>query len=184
MHSIRHLLDAGFKSGSIETIVLAIDSLVRGSPNISRLAKDVRINRVTLYRFRNEVNPRLDTVASILRASGLRLVVESKPNRLALANSKFTSEFLTRAFDSSDTVKIVEAFAETLRAQENVSEFALNASLYRSSLYRAFTHPHVPKMRTVIEFLQALGLRLAVRSRNTRPCDPEITLRTTRASQT
>jgi probable addiction module antidote protein len=69
---------------------------------------------------------------------------------------------LTRAFETADTVAIVKALDDTLRAQENIVEFAKKASLERSSLYRSFSPNRDPQFSVVVHFLRALGLRFAV----------------------
>jgi probable addiction module antidote protein len=160
---------------------VVLDDLVRGSSNVSKLAKDVDADRSALYRsFRGKKGPRLSTVISVLRSVGFQLVVKferqpekDKPNRFGQGskttahlelrgNSKASAEFLTRAFASSKIGEIGKALAAVLRAQENVAEFAKRASLERSSLYRTFTGSRDPQFSTVVLFLQALGLRLAV----------------------
>jgi probable addiction module antidote protein len=73
------------------------------------------------------------------------------------------AQYLTRAFDTSQIAAIVAAFSDVLRAQENVAELAEKTARERSSLYRAFTPPRVPRLSTVVSFLDALGLRLAVK---------------------
>jgi len=55
-----------------------------------------------------------------------------------------------------------EALDDTLRAQENVVEFAKEASFHRSSIYRSFSPNKDPQFSTVVHFLRALGLRFAV----------------------
>jgi probable addiction module antidote protein len=79
------------------------------------------------------------------------------------SNSKVAAKYLTRAFETSEINLIVEAFADTLRAQENVTQLAGKTIMSRTSLYRAFTAPHVPMFSTVVIFLDALGLRLAIK---------------------
>jgi probable addiction module antidote protein len=72
------------------------------------------------------------------------------------------SERLSGVFDTGEMTLITKALSENLRAQKNVVTFAKKANLNRVSLYRAFTDPRVPKLGTVLGFLKALRLRLAV----------------------
>jgi probable addiction module antidote protein len=146
-----------------------MDALVRTSPNVSKLAKDVGTERLVLYRtFRGDKGPRLSMVVRVLSSAGFQLAVkaeehsqEGKLNRFGQTR-KACAKFLTRAFETSDTVAIVKALDDTLRAQENVVEFAKKASLDRSSLYRSFSPNRDPQFSTVVHFLRALGLRFAV----------------------
>jgi DNA-binding phage protein len=54
--------------------------------------------------------------------------------------------------------EILYAFSDVLRAQENVLEFAEKTVSARPSLYRAFAPPRVPRLSTIVSFLDALGL--------------------------
>ncbi len=154
---------------------------MRHAPNASKLAHEARIDRSILYRtFRGQKGPRLLVVVNVLRAAGFRLIVKverkpkkAKPNRFGQgskttahlelrSNPKASAEFLTLACEKFDIGAIVEALESVLRAQENVVEFAKTASLQRQSLYRSFGKSRVPQFSTVIHFLNALGLRLAV----------------------
>jgi probable addiction module antidote protein len=60
-----------------------------------------------------------------------------------------------------DKDEIGKALAIVLRAQANIVELAKAASLGRSNLYRSFSQHRDPQLRTVVDFLDALGLRLA-----------------------
>jgi probable addiction module antidote protein len=178
----RKMLEAALKTTDPLTIFAAMDALVRMSPNVSKLAKDVGTERSVLYRtFRGDKGPRLSLVVRVLSSAGFRLIVKAhgnypqdgKPNRIGQArkttahlelrsNPKACAKFLTRAFETSDTVVIAKALNDTLRAQENVAEFSKKASLERSSLYRSFSPNRDPQFSTVVHFLRALGLRFAV----------------------
>jgi len=176
------MLEAALKRADAPTIFAAMDALVRTSPNVSKLAKDVGTERSALYRtFRGDKGPRLSMMVRVLSSSGFQLIVNAhgshpqngRPNRkgqwrkttahLELRlNPRACAKFLTRAFETSDTVAIVKALDDTLRAQENVLELAKKASIERSSLYRSFRPNKDPQFSTVIHFLRALGLRFAV----------------------
>ncbi len=59
-------------------LLLALKHVVEAQ-NVSNLAKKAGLNRVTLYRILSEDgNPRLDSLATLLEAMGLKLKVEQK----------------------------------------------------------------------------------------------------------
>jgi probable addiction module antidote protein len=182
MRSLEILLNAALRTADTRTICAAIGTAVRKSANVSRLADDVGVNRTTLYRsVRSERGgPGLDLTIKILSALGIRLVVafvrqpkisprqfgRSRKSDFHLelgSNSRMVAQYLTRAFDASEIAAIVAAFSDVLRAQGNVMELANKTVRTRSSLYRTFTPPRVPRLSTVVSFLNALGLRLAVK---------------------
>jgi probable addiction module antidote protein len=178
----REMLEAALKRADPPTIFAAMDALVRTSPNVSKLAKDAGTERSVLYRtFRGDKGPRLSLVVRVLSSLGFQLIVNAhrshpqndRPNRIGQwrkttahlelrSNPGVCAKFLTRAFETSDTVAIVKALDDTLRAQENVLEFAKKASIARSSLYRSFTPNRDPQFSRVVHFLRALGLRFAI----------------------
>ena len=175
----RKMLEAALKTADPLTIFAAMDALVRASPNVSKLARDVGTERSVLYRsFRGDKGPRLSLVVRVLSSAGFRLIVKAygkhpqngRRNRIGQArkttelrsNRGSCAEFLTRVFETSDTVAIVKALGDTLRAQENVLEFSKKASLDRSSLYRSFSPNRDPQFSMVVLFLRALGLRFGV----------------------
>jgi probable addiction module antidote protein len=73
------------------------------------------------------------------------------------------ADYLTRSFENSEISTIVKAFSDVLRAQENIVGLAEKMVVNRPGLYGAFRAPHVPMLKTVVSFLKALGLRLAVK---------------------
>ena len=178
----RKTLEAALKTADPLTIFAALDALVRMSPSVSKLAKDAGADRSMLYRaFRGEKGPRLSLVVRVLSSAGFQLIVKAdgkrpqndRPNRKGQArkttahlelrsNPRASAKFLTAAFETSDTVAIVRALDDTLRAQENVVQFSRRASLWRSSLYRSFSGNKDPQFSTVVNFLHALGLRFSV----------------------
>ena len=181
MSGIGTALNHALKTADTKSICTAIDTIVRRSPNVSQVAKDAGLDRRILYRsLRGKKGPTLATVIRILRGVGFRLIVnferqprKSSPNRFGQSSktkehlelrsdSKACAEYLTRAFENDDLIEITKALEDTLRAQENVVEFAKRTSIRRSALYRAFSGSHVPQFSTVIHFLRALGLSLAV----------------------
>jgi probable addiction module antidote protein len=178
----RKMLEAALKTGNPLTIFAALDRLVRTSPNVSKLAKDAGRGRSLLYRtFRGDKGPKLSMVLSVLSSADFQLIVNARgshpqnggPNRIGhwrkttahlelRSNPRACANFLTRAFETSDTVAVVKALDDTLRAQENVVEFSKKTSIARSSLYRSFSPNRDPQFSTVVHFLRALGLRFAV----------------------
>jgi len=183
----RNMLEAAFKTADPPTIFAAMDALVRTSPSISKLARDAGRGRSLLYRtFRGDKGPKLSMVVGVLNSAGFQLIVnargnhpqDGRPNSKGHArkitahlelrsNPRACAKFLTRAFETSDTVAIVKALDDTLRAQDNVLEFAKKASIARSSLYRSFSPNRDPQFSRVVHFLRALGLRFAVVSLST-----------------
>ena len=178
----RKMLEAALKRADAPTIFAAMDALVRTSPSVSKLARDAGRGRSLLYRtFRGDRGPRLSMVVRVLSSVGFQLIVKAhrshpqngRPNRkgqwrkttahLELrSNPRACAKFLTRAFETSDTIAIVKALDDTLRAQENIVELAKKASVERSSLYRSFSPNRDPQFSRVVHFLHALGLRFAV----------------------
>jgi probable addiction module antidote protein len=181
-HSIETSLNTALRTADVHAICAAIDAAIHKSPNVSSLAEEAGLDRANLYRtFRiGQRGPRLDLTIKILSALGFRLVVEfvrqpkispsqfgrsgkSDAHLELRSNSRLVAQYLTRAFDTSQTAEIVAAFSDVLRAQENVAGLAEKTVVTRPSLYRAFTPPRVPRLSTVVSFLNALGLRLAVK---------------------
>jgi probable addiction module antidote protein len=181
--SMEIALNEALKTADAHLICSAIDAAIRAQNNVSQLAQKAGLNRVSLYRaFRTMRGPTLDFVIRTFDALGFQLVVqvgrpvpETSPNRHTLWKSlshpelrsnSTAAEYLTRAFETSEMDLIVKAFSDTLRAQENVTHLAAGTSMGRTILYRAFTAPHVPRFSTVLIFLDALGLRLAIKRRS------------------
>ena len=78
-------LNAALKTADTRAICLALDELVRGSSNVSILARDAEIDRSVLYRsFRGEKGPRLFLVMKVLRSLSFQFVVEfdRQPNKI------------------------------------------------------------------------------------------------------
>jgi probable addiction module antidote protein len=178
-------LDAAFRTNDLHQIRDAIGTVVHQSSNIVQLAKDAEVDRVALYRafrFKSKYDPRLDTVVKVLSALGFRLIVKFglkkakvRPN-LYIQSSKSDDHpelrsnanlaiHLTRAFETAEIKRIVEAFGDSLRAQENVLAFVETIVRKRPSLYRSFSSSRIPRLGTVLIFLHALGLRFSVKSR-------------------
>jgi probable addiction module antidote protein len=175
-------LNVALRTAEVSRIFAAFDAAIHAQKNISDLAFKIGVDRSTLYRvFRSgRDGPPLDKAINISRILGFQFVVkferqpESRPNHFARrrtsdvhlelrSNSKRTSTYLTRAFETPELTRILEAFSDVFRAQENILEFAEKAGITQSALYRAFAPPHVPRFATVVNLLHALGLRLAVK---------------------
>lgn len=158
-------LRAAFATGDFRSIRSAVDEEVRRA-GIMKVAESAKIDRTTIYRaFRCENGPTLDTMTKVLHVLGCRLLVELKPDASSKGSrleERRTAHSLTLAFGSGDLDLVVGALAEALRAQENVSELARRAVLSRENLYRSFAFPRIPRFRTVLSFLDALGLRLGI----------------------
>jgi DNA-binding phage protein len=180
-HSMETSLNAALGTGDVSTIFAAFHAAIHRRKNIKEFAINAGLDRTNLYTvFRSKTRgPYLDTVIRLLNVLGFQFVVEfvrqpeSKKNLFAFrkldvhpelrSNSKRTSVYLTRAFETAEIVIIVAAFSDVLRAQENIVAFAESITTTAPNLYRSFRAPHVPRFATVVNFLHALGLRLAVR---------------------
>lgn len=153
-------LKAAFATNDLRHICRAVDAVVL-SGGIAKIAQNAEVDRA----FRRENGPALDTMVRVLHVLGLRLIVEIKPtlsSERPQLDMKTTARSLTAAFKSGDLDLAVEALAGTLRSQENVSELARTTILSRENLYRAFSFPRIPRFRTVLNFLNAIGLQFAI----------------------
>jgi probable addiction module antidote protein len=146
--------------------------------SVSRIAQKSGIERAHLYgAFSSERGPRLSTVISVLKALGLHLRVKPKENSpprrhyksetsqspKLWSQRKPTAQFLNNAFDTSDLRSIARAFGQVIRAQENVTEFARQAGLERTRLYRCFGGTLTPEFSAVLGVVNALELQLLTR---------------------
>jgi probable addiction module antidote protein len=161
MRETQNSLNAACKTGDRAKICSAIYAMILATDNISAFARKAGADRSMLYRSFKR-NPGLDLVLKVLSAADFKVVVVDHPKRRT--KPSLVSEHLSSAFDSEEITLITKAFSKTLRAQDNVASFAKKTNLPRETLYRSFTAPHVPKLDTVLSFLNALGLRLAVSS--------------------
>lgn len=168
------LLTAAFEASDLRRICSAVDAGILQFSSIIEVARAAEVDRVTLYRaFRLGKGPALDTMIKVLRVLGFQLVVQArhtidtaKPPSTrprAAANAEATARVFSTAFESGENGPLLKAFAETLRAQENVTEFARKTIRSREALYRVFTGPRTPRFSTTLSYLNALGLRFAVR---------------------
>ncbi|MFH1344617.1 MAG: hypothetical protein ABIL01_25960 [Pseudomonadota bacterium] len=173
-------LNAAFATNDLHRICGAIDAAVLEFPSIIKVAQDARINWTTLYRaFRCGKGPGLITMIKVSRVLGFHLIVQTKRQRAinpttrrprdvrALykrsADAKATARLLTVAFKGRELDLVVKALAETLYAQENIAQVARKTIRARETLYRSFTAPRIPRFSTVLSFLDALELQLAVK---------------------
>jgi probable addiction module antidote protein len=171
---LKKSLNVAFATNDLHRVCGAIDAAVLKSPTIIKVAQDAGVNRTTLYRaFRCQRGPTLSTMIKVLRVLGFQLVVQAnrqrgrRPTRLRpiyerSSDKKATARLLTVAFGSCDLNLVVKALAETLHAQENIARLARKTIRARESLYRAFAVHHIPRFSTVVSFLDALELQLAV----------------------
>lgn len=175
---VEKLLNAAFETNDLKMICRAIDAAVLQSGSNIEVARAAKLNRVTLYRaFRLEKGPALDNMIKVLSVLGFRLVVQVRSEvanndasgaapggrSRAIKQAATTARRFTAAFKSGDRKLLVKVFKETLRAQENVAEFAGKTIRTRETLYRAFTQYPTPRFSTLLSFLNALDLRFAVR---------------------
>ncbi len=175
---VEKLLNAAFETNDLKMICRAIDAAVLQSGSTIEVARAAKLDRVTLYRaFRLEKGPALDNMIKVLSVLGFRLVVQVRSEvanndasgaapggrSRAIKQAATTARRFTAAFKSGDRKLLVKVFKETLRAQENVAEFAGKTIRTRETLYRAFTQYPTPRFSTLLSFLNALDLRFAVR---------------------
>jgi DNA-binding phage protein len=154
-------LNAALRTSDRETICDAIRAMILAADNVRAFAREAGVDRTMLYRaFKH--NPGLGLVLRVLSAANLKLVVIDHPNIRAKPSS--ISEHFNSAFDSEEITLITKAFSKTLHDQENVALFAKKINAHRVTLYRSFTAPRVPRLGTILKFLNALGLRLAVKT--------------------
>jgi DNA-binding phage protein len=166
-------LGVAFATNDLRRICRAVDvAVVRCG--ISDVARDAELDRTTLYRaFRLKKGPGLDTMITVLRVLGFRLIVETRvqsgfqsayrSRHAPHLNARATARLLTAAFRTGDLDLVNEAFAKTLSSQENVSELARKTIRSREALYRAFAFRHIARFSTVLSFLNALELRFGVK---------------------
>ena len=139
-------LRAAFATNDLRRICSAIDFAVVRS-GVVEVAREADVSRTTLYRaFRCRNGPALYTMLKVMRVLGFHLTVEAgrrsifpAVNRLSQRapspQAKATAHSLTAAFRSGDPSAAIEALAETLSAQENVSELARKTIRWRETLY-------------------------------------------------
>jgi probable addiction module antidote protein len=159
-------LNKAFETADIAEVCGAIDELIR-LQSISRIAQQSGIERAHLYNaFSSQRGPRLSTVISVLKALGLKLLVKPKQNPetsqspSVRSSQNSVAQFLNQAFDTCDLRSIAQAFGQVIRAQENVAEFARQAGLERTRLYRCFGGALTPEFSAVLGVVDALGLQL------------------------
>ena len=148
-------LRAAFATNDLRRICSAIDfAVVRSRSGVVEVAREADVSRTTLYRAFRCRNGR-----SIFPA------VNRLSQRAPSPQAKATAHSLTAAFRSGDPSAAIEALAETLSAQENVSELARKTIRWRETLYRTFSYPNVPRFSTVLSFLDALGFQFSIEPR-------------------
>lgn len=158
-------LNAALATNDLRSICRAVDAAVVRS-GIVKVAQIAKVDRTTIYRaFRRESGPALDTMVKVLCVLELRLIVKIKPDpysRASRLTSKTTARSLTVAFRSGDLNLAIQTLAEAVRSHDNVSELAREMILSRENLYRSFAFPRIPRFRTVLILLNALGLQLGI----------------------
>ena len=163
--AMEEALKVACATNDLRRICRAIDAAVHRS-GVVKVAQVAKVDRTTIYRaFRRENGPALDTMVRVLHVLGLRLIVKIKANpssERARFDAKTTARTLTIAFRSCDLDLAIEALAEALSSQANVSELARKTIISRENLYRAFAFPRIPRFRTVLDFLNALGLQFGI----------------------
>lgn len=170
-------INAALAANDLRALCRAIDRGILEFSSIIEFAHAARVDRVTLYRaFRLEKGSALDTMIRVLRVLGLQLAVEVRGEensstrtrdnlgRPKNSSARVNARRFTVAFERGEMLLLLDVFTESLRAQENVSDFANKTIRSREALYRVFTGPGTPRFSTIMSFLNALGLRLVVRT--------------------
>src|SRR6478672_9098497 len=78
------------------------------------------------------------------------------------------ADCINRALAKSDIAEICDAIAAATRLY-NISDLALKSGLARPSIHRAFAGKRKPNFTTVLNVLDAMGLRLRVTVRRRGP---------------
>lgn len=82
-------IEAMLEDGDVRAVPVALRTVAEAVGGMTALARKTGLSRETLYRtLSTRGNPRLDTLAAILAAFGLRLTVQAKGRR---ARSNVTS---------------------------------------------------------------------------------------------
>jgi DNA-binding phage protein len=154
-------LNAAFQSGDREKLCVAIFAVIMGTGNVSAFALKAGVDRAMLYTaFKH--NPGFDIVLKVMRAADLKLIAVDRPE--SFSKRSLLSRKLSAALDTDDIRLIIKAFSEALHAQKNIFRLAKTIDMSRTALYRTFAYPRVPRLGTLLNFLTALNLRLAVKS--------------------
>ena len=77
------------------------------------------------------------------------------------ASAKEVSDFINNAFDDGDVHKICEAIGTAVKIHD-IKRIAERANIARTSIYRAFSGPKLPRFLTVLHVLDAMGLQMKV----------------------
>lgn len=172
-------LDAAFASACLKDICRAVDTALCCTGRIVDVARAAECDRTTLYRaFRRERGPQLSTMTRVLRALGLQLIVVPhggtvggshgegpvrcgpRPDRRAAESARRFS----LAIEEGKLETLFDAFTHALGKYETVAAFARKSKMRRESLYRVFCRDPNPRFGTLVDILNSLGLRFAVRS--------------------
>jgi DNA-binding phage protein len=154
-------LNAAFLTGDREKLCVAISAVIMGTGNVSAFALKAGVDRTMLYRaFKH--NPGFDIVLKFMRAADLKLIAFDRPE--FFLEPSLLSRKISAALDTDDIRLIVKAFREVLHAQENIFRLAEKIDMSRAALYRTFAYPRVPRLGTLLNFLNALNMRLAVKT--------------------
>lgn len=155
-------LKAAFATDDMRRICGVIDAAVLGN-GISKVAQE---SEVRPNNHLSRISPRKRTGAGYDDQSFASSGIASdrggqSETHYGACAAKVTTRLLTMAFRGRN-LHLAIAFAKVLCSQENVSELARNTIIPRENLYRAFAFPRIPRFRTVLNFLNAIGLRIGI----------------------
>jgi len=156
-------IDTAFATNDLVRVCRAIDQTIVRFSSVTEVANAAQIDRTTLYRaFRITKGPALGTVIRVLEVLGFRLVVNVKNGTQHVAIAKQRARVISKALKCENPVMLYEAFAAITRQQENVTAFAKKVAISREAAYRLFSGAKSPRLKTLIAYLDALGLRFSV----------------------
>ena len=90
------------------------------------------------------------------------------PTRPQSSSRQAAADLINQAFKKSDVAEICHAIAAATRLY-NISDLAQKSGLARPSIHRAFAGKRRPNFTTVLNVLDAMGLRLRVTVRRGGP---------------
>jgi probable addiction module antidote protein len=77
------------------------------------------------------------------------------------ASPQEISDFINAAFDGGDVYTICKAIGIATKIHD-IKQIAERANIARTSIYRAFSGPKLPRFLTVLDVLDAMGLQMKV----------------------
>jgi probable addiction module antidote protein len=172
-----YLSNASAKN-DLAAILAAINRVMRAQ-NVKALARDAGMRREGLYRtFGGGIDPRLSRVMALFAALGVRITVETRPQKRSgvswrtdhkaktrpidaaeYDSPKAVAAYLSEAFETNEPGLITAAIGTVARAPR-MSTVAKDTGLSRENLYKALNSEGHPAFGTVMKVLDSMGLHL------------------------